>query len=83
MNQNLCMSNIFNICGLIAGKVTVVSKLDYESERSYVLTVSASDRSDHPLSSECTLRVDVLDVNDNPPEFPSSHYEVIKVETMR
>ncbi|XP_076815367.1 protocadherin Fat 1-like isoform X2 [Clavelina lepadiformis] len=51
------------------GEVKLSTTVDFESDQSYVLTISASDRSEHPLSSDCTLHVQVLDVNDNRPEF--------------
>nr|CAB3244827.1 protocadherin Fat 1 [Phallusia mammillata] len=59
-----------------SGLVTLISAVDYESDVSYVLTVSASDRSDTPLSSECTVVVEIVDVNDNSPVFASPSHQV-------
>ena len=67
---------------LILGEVRLQSKLDYETDQSYVLKISASDLSENPLSSECTLRVNVTDVNDNSPEF-TSPYKVSMVDNIR
>ena len=49
------------------------SSLDYETDQSYVLRISAFDLSENPLSTECTLRINVTDVNDNKPEFTSPY----------
>lgn len=56
--------------------MTLLSAVDYESDVSYVLTIAASDRSEMPLTSECTLTVEIEDVNDNAPVFASTSYEV-------
>ncbi|XP_048187602.1 protocadherin beta-14-like [Perognathus longimembris pacificus] len=54
----------------LSGEVHLKSALDFELVQSYGITVQATDGGG--LSEECTLRVDVLDVNDNPPEITMS-----------
>ncbi|XP_025090736.1 cadherin-87A-like isoform X2 [Pomacea canaliculata] len=44
---------------------------DREAVSSYVLTIVARDRGTPPASSETTIIVNVLDVNDNNPVFPT------------
>ncbi|XP_033948132.2 protocadherin alpha-3-like [Pseudochaenichthys georgianus] len=50
------------------------STLDREKQSQYVLTVTAKDAGEPPLSSEKTIHVVVSDVNDNSPEFSLSPY---------
>ncbi|NXB59393.1 PCDGE protein, partial [Struthidea cinerea] len=49
------------------GKITLKEPLDFEDTRSYTLLVEARDRGG--LVSHCKVEVEVLDVNDNPPEI--------------
>ncbi|KAJ4946531.1 hypothetical protein JOQ06_024196 [Pogonophryne albipinna] len=50
------------------------SPLDREKQSQYVLTITAKDAGQPPLSSEKTIHVVVSDVNDNSPEFSLSPY---------
>ncbi|XP_041800384.1 protocadherin alpha-8-like [Chelmon rostratus] len=50
------------------------SPLDREKQSHYVLTITAKDAGQPPLSSEKTISVVVSDVNDNSPEFSMSPY---------
>lgn len=50
--------------------------LDRESKSKYTLTVEAQDQGIPPLASSVTLDINVLDLNDNSPVFPSSSYSV-------
>ncbi|XP_069026660.1 protocadherin alpha-3-like isoform X19 [Embiotoca jacksoni] len=50
------------------------SPLDREKQSHYVLTITAKDAGQPPLSSEKTISVVVSDVNDNSPEFSLSPY---------
>ncbi|KAI2646118.1 Protocadherin alpha-C2 [Labeo rohita] len=50
--------------------------LDRETISSYNVTVTASDGGTPPLSSSMTVRVEVADVNDNPPRFEQTSYTV-------
>jgi hypothetical protein len=54
------------------GALYLRKPLDYEELEAYQLNVTCSD-SGHPrLSSVVSLRVEVLDTNDNPPVFPNT-----------
>ncbi|XP_059378029.1 protocadherin alpha-C2-like isoform X3 [Carassius carassius] len=54
--------------------------LDRETIPSYNVTVTATDRGTPPLSSSMTIRVEVADVNDNPPRFEQPSYTVYVLE---
>ncbi|XP_018422190.1 PREDICTED: protocadherin gamma-B1-like [Nanorana parkeri] len=48
--------------------------MDREQQSSYNITIVATDRGSPPLSRRRTIRLDILDVNDNPPVFQKSSY---------
>uniref|UniRef100_A0A8C3EMP7 Uncharacterized protein n=1 Tax=Corvus moneduloides TaxID=1196302 RepID=A0A8C3EMP7_CORMO len=50
-----------------SGKITLKEPLDFEDTRSYTLLIEARDGGG--LVSHCKVEVEVLDVNDNPPEI--------------
>ncbi|XP_048058554.1 protocadherin alpha-C2-like isoform X1 [Megalobrama amblycephala] len=54
--------------------------LDRETISSYNVTVTATDGGTPPLSSSMTVRVEVADVNDNPPRFKQTSYTVYVAE---
>ncbi|XP_060759653.1 protocadherin alpha-8-like [Neoarius graeffei] len=56
------------------------SSLDREMASQYVITLSAKDAGNPPLSSMKTITVQVSDVNDNSPEFISSPYTFYVME---
>ena len=49
------------------------SSLNFEDQRSHVITVLVTDTGAPPLSAEFTLRVDVLDINDVPRDLTISN----------
>ncbi|XP_055990500.1 protocadherin Fat 4 [Sorex fumeus] len=66
-----------------SGQVTLVGRLDHEATPAYSLVVQAVDSGAVPLSSTCTLSIEVLDENDNTPSFPKSTLFVDVLENMR
>ncbi|XP_061106356.1 protocadherin alpha-C2-like isoform X1 [Conger conger] len=50
--------------------------LDREEVSAYNVTLRATDSGRPPLSSQKTIRVEVADVNDNPPRFQQTSYTV-------
>ncbi|XP_028423953.1 protocadherin Fat 4-like [Perca flavescens] len=56
------------------GKLLAVGKLDRESRETYELLVKASDKGSPPRENVTSIRVSLIDVNDNRPEFGSSSY---------
>ncbi|XP_053317380.1 protocadherin Fat 4 [Spea bombifrons] len=65
------------------GQVTLIGVLDHEATASYSLIIKAVDTGKIPLSSTCTLSIDVLDENDNTPSFPKALLFVDVLENMR
>ncbi|XP_013393116.1 protein dachsous [Lingula anatina] len=53
-----------------SGIVMANIELDREIHSSYRLEIEAKDQGANPRSSTCTLRINVVDVNDNSPIFP-------------
>ncbi|KAM9311552.1 protocadherin gamma-B1-like [Gastrophryne carolinensis] len=49
------------------GSIFVKGSLDYEAEDRYELTVEAKDGGD--LASHCKVLIQIMDINDNPPEI--------------
>ncbi|XP_062289145.1 protocadherin-16-like [Scomber scombrus] len=58
------------------GALSTSRGLDRETKAEYILEVVATDRGSPALSSTVTVKVKVLDVNDNSPVFSSSSYSV-------
>ena len=66
---------------LSSNSILLSAPLDYEAQQQYTLTISAVDTSHTTLSSNYSLVVTVTDVNDNPPLFSQSSYEITVNET--
>ena len=66
-------SNPFSLDSL-TGAVTLSTELDYEQQSYYLIGVTATDGGGK--LAYCLLNITVLDVNDNPPVFLTSDYEV-------
>ncbi|XP_072240019.1 cadherin EGF LAG seven-pass G-type receptor 2 [Leuresthes tenuis] len=56
------------------GTLLAIGSLDRESRETYELVVKASDKGSPKRENITTIRVSLIDVNDNPPEFSSSSY---------
>ncbi|XP_028982383.1 cadherin-related tumor suppressor [Diachasma alloeum] len=56
----------------LTGALYLRKPLDYEELESYTLNITCTDGGHPKLSSVTTLRVDVIDANDNPPAFPNT-----------
>ncbi|XP_078660403.1 protocadherin Fat 4-like isoform X2 [Branchiostoma floridae x Branchiostoma belcheri] len=67
-----------------SGNITVLASLDYESplDPNITLTVVAADGGEEPKYAVSTVTISVMDVNDNAPEFDSSHYNFQVSENM-
>ena len=64
------------------GELYVADSLDFEETSSYLLNVVVKDATIDPLSSESamtTIEINVLDFNDNAPQFSMSEY-LIKID---
>nr|XP_006811702.1 PREDICTED: protocadherin Fat 4-like [Saccoglossus kowalevskii] len=61
------------------GDIFVLSKLDRESEETYIINITVSDSGVEILQDFATVQIQLLDVNDNTPAFDSNIY-VAEVE---
>ena len=61
----------FNI-DQFTGTLVLQKSLDYERDKSFVLEVTVRDGGSPALEDTATLKVEVTDVNDNAPVFPST-----------
>ncbi|XP_042620860.1 protocadherin alpha-3-like isoform X3 [Cyprinus carpio] len=52
-----------------SGLITIKGNIDYEENAAVELRVAAKDKGHPPKSSQCKVLVEVVDVNDNPPEL--------------
>nr|XP_015801080.2 protocadherin beta-15 [Nothobranchius furzeri] len=66
VNQNLL--NLFEI-NHGTGEITVKNLVDYEEKDKYELEIQASDRGFAPLTTEKSVKIKVIDINDNAPEI--------------
>ncbi|XP_018422194.1 PREDICTED: protocadherin gamma-B1-like [Nanorana parkeri] len=57
-------------------RIVTTGELDREKVSSYDITIVATDRGSSPLSSRKTIRLNISDVNDNPPVFMTSSFIV-------
>ncbi|XP_054454177.1 protocadherin alpha-3-like [Anoplopoma fimbria] len=66
MNQNIL--NLFEINPL-TGEITVKGLIDYEEKDRYDIEIEASDKGLAPLTTEKSVIIKIVDVNDNAPEI--------------
>uniref|UniRef100_A0A672FMW1 Cadherin domain-containing protein n=1 Tax=Salarias fasciatus TaxID=181472 RepID=A0A672FMW1_SALFA len=66
MNPNIL--RLFDINSL-TGELTVKGLLDYEEKDKYEIEIEASDKGTAPLTTEKTVIIKIVDVNDNVPEI--------------
>uniref|UniRef100_A0A671LLC8 FAT atypical cadherin 2 n=1 Tax=Sinocyclocheilus anshuiensis TaxID=1608454 RepID=A0A671LLC8_9TELE len=58
----------------LSGILATSQILDYETSQQFTLKVKATDKGTPPLSDEAQIIVNVIDVNDNPPDFSEPSY---------
>ncbi|XP_044220521.1 protocadherin alpha-3-like [Thunnus albacares] len=66
MNQNIM--NLFDISPL-TGEITVKNLIDYEEKDKFEIEIQASDKGLAPLTTEKSVIIKIIDVNDNAPEI--------------
>nr|XP_033783342.1 protocadherin alpha-5-like isoform X2 [Geotrypetes seraphini] len=52
-----------------SGEIRLKKELDYEDTTSYEIRVDAVDQGHYAVAGHCKIIIEVLDVNDNPPEL--------------
>ena len=75
-------SSVFSLKHLFGNKLELVTNkiLDREYIAMYNVTIVCKDHGLHPLTTEMTRPVIILDVNDNPPRFSQQVYHIHIVE---
>ncbi|XP_076594798.1 protocadherin alpha-3-like isoform X21 [Chaetodon auriga] len=68
------------------GEIKVIGQIDFEESKSYEIDIQASDKGHAPLTTDKSVMITVVDVNDNAPEievtsFSSSIKEDSKIGT--
>ncbi|XP_054841872.1 neural-cadherin-like [Eublepharis macularius] len=58
-----------------SGVITTICSFDREKQKEFTLSVTATDQAQEPLIGICQITVSIMDVNDNDPQFESSHYQ--------
>ncbi|XP_056372731.1 protocadherin alpha-6-like isoform X12 [Hyla sarda] len=53
----------------ISGEIKVTGEVDYEQNSLYEIRIDAFDRGQYPMAGHCKVLVNIIDVNDNPPEM--------------
>ncbi|XP_069510256.1 protocadherin gamma-B4-like isoform X18 [Ambystoma mexicanum] len=61
-------------------KVVTALTLDREIASEYNITVTATDKGSPPLDSNRTIRLQISDINDNPPSFEKMSYQIYVTE---
>uniref|UniRef100_UPI003AB02D80 protocadherin alpha-C2-like n=1 Tax=Centroberyx gerrardi TaxID=166262 RepID=UPI003AB02D80 len=61
-------------------ELAVSEPLDREKVPEYDITFTVTDRGSPPLSDNVTITLELLDVNDNVPQFPQSFYTIRVME---
>uniref|UniRef100_A0A4W6BMG0 Cadherin domain-containing protein n=1 Tax=Lates calcarifer TaxID=8187 RepID=A0A4W6BMG0_LATCA len=51
------------------GVIKVKGNIDFEERKAFEIRVEASDKGQPPMSAHCKVLVEVVDLNDNPPEI--------------
>lgn len=64
------------------GVILVTEPLDREQQGTYILTVLAQDGGDPSQEAFAIVFVNVLDMNDNPPAFPTPHFYFFVSESL-
>ncbi|XP_074651233.1 protocadherin Fat 1-like [Tubulanus polymorphus] len=62
------------------GKVSLIEPIDYEDVQKYTLTLKVTQNTLPPLVDYTLLTIEVMDLNDNTPEFESNPYKASLVE---
>ncbi|XP_073342596.1 protocadherin alpha-8-like [Pagrus major] len=79
------LMDVFNI-DENTGEIQVIGQIDFEKSKSYEIDIQASDKGHAPLTTDKSVMITVIDVNDNSPEievtsFSSSIKEDSKIGT--
>ncbi|XP_010150028.1 PREDICTED: protein dachsous-like, partial [Eurypyga helias] len=71
------------LVNLTTGELSLSQQLDYETSKTFEVVVEASDGGQPSLSATTSVVVQILDVNDNPPEFNQAAYDISVFENLQ
>ena len=74
MRFNILTSNQPFAIDRETGVITLSGSVDFESRKSYVLDVEASDEFTPPMTAVVKVTIEIIDLNDNTPVLGSSSY---------
>ncbi|XP_047675626.1 protocadherin alpha-3-like isoform X5 [Tachysurus fulvidraco] len=81
-NVNNKLRELFEISP-ITGEITVKGTIDFEVKDKYELDIQASDKGLVPMTSDKTVTIKIVDVNDNAPEIEVTSFSVAIPEDSR
>ncbi|XP_029968782.1 protocadherin alpha-8-like [Salarias fasciatus] len=67
-NVNNKLRNLFEV-DASTGEIIVKGLLDFEAKDKYEIVIKASDKGQVPLSTEKSVKISIVDLNDNAPEI--------------
>nr|XP_040028850.1 protocadherin alpha-8-like isoform X9 [Gasterosteus aculeatus aculeatus] len=65
------------------GEIIVQDLIDFELEESFIIDIQVSDKGTVPLSTDRTVIIKVIDLNDNPPEIEITSFSKSVLEDSR
>ncbi|XP_029587720.1 protocadherin alpha-7 isoform X7 [Salmo trutta] len=65
---NSRLRKLFNL-DTVTGEITVTGQIDFEEKDSYLIDIQASDQGSVPLTTDKSVKIKIVDFNDNAPEI--------------
>ncbi|XP_036798706.1 protocadherin alpha-7 isoform X5 [Oncorhynchus mykiss] len=65
---NSRLRKLFNL-DTVTGEITVTGQIDFEEKDSYLIDIQASDQGPVPLTTDKSVKIKIVDFNDNAPEI--------------
>ncbi|XP_052364156.1 protocadherin alpha-7-like isoform X13 [Oncorhynchus keta] len=65
---NSRLRKLFNL-DTVTGEITVKGQIDFEEKDSYLIDIQASDQGPVPLTTDKSVKIKIVDFNDNAPEI--------------
>ncbi|XP_028975081.2 protocadherin alpha-8 isoform X26 [Esox lucius] len=81
-DMNSKLRKLFDVDNL-TGEVTVKGLLDYEEKDSYLIDIQASDQGHIPLTTDKSIKIKIIDLNDNAPEIEVTSFSNAVPENSR
>lgn len=78
--SEMILNSTGHFCSSFSGSLSILKALDREEQDVYNLTIVAEDHGSPQLSTSQVLSVQVIDVNDEAPEFQWEEFEAQVME---